>query len=133
MKSFANEDQYKQKGVYLDQQRFTLKKTFKILIRNIKVQHQIKNMKSTCNWHEFEFQTYLFHPIVQKGEVWITSHNKLWCNMVYFRQWSRFFLRSLQEFWYMYDSYKWVNISHCALLGLAVWLCYTLFCFSYIQ
>ena len=34
MKSFANEDQYKQKGVYLDQQRFTLKKTFNILIRN---------------------------------------------------------------------------------------------------
>ena len=31
-----------------------------MLIRNMQRQDYIKNVKSTCNWHDFEFQTHVF-------------------------------------------------------------------------
>ena len=58
-------------------------KKCKILIRNIQGQQQIKDVKSTCNWHDFKV---LFHgllEIVRKGEVCITSRKPFWRSVVY--------------------------------------------------
>ena len=51
-----------------------------------------KNMKSSCNWHDFEFQTHRVFHIVPKGEVCIT----LWRTMVYRRIMTKASLWSLQ-------------------------------------
>ena len=40
-------------------------------------QHHSCDVKSTCNWHNFEFQMHGFPHIVSKGEMFITSHNPL--------------------------------------------------------
>ena len=53
-----------------------------MLIGNLQGQHLIENVKSTCNWHAFEFQTHNFSHI---HLVFITSHNPLWCSVVYRR------------------------------------------------
>ena len=55
-----------------------------MLMRNIQGQHYIWNLKSTCNWYDFELHALFFH-IVSKGEMCITSHTPLWCSMVYCR------------------------------------------------
>ena len=55
-----------------------------------------KNVKSTCNWHDFELQMDGFLHIVSKEEMCITSHNPLWGSMVYRRIMTVAFLWSLQ-------------------------------------
>ena len=67
-----------------------------MLTRIIQDQHQSWDVKPTCNWHNFELQMHRFLHIVLKGEMFITSHNPLWCSMVYRRIMTAAFLWSLQ-------------------------------------
>ena len=78
--------------------RLHLKMISYMFLRNIHVQYQsnIKNVKTTCNRHNFEFQTHGFLHIVPKEEVCITSHNLMRRSMVYGRILTAAFLWSLQ-------------------------------------
>ena len=54
-----------------------------MLKQSVQGQHHIENVKSTYDWHDFEFQMNRFFHVVPKEEVCITSRNPLWRSVVY--------------------------------------------------
>ena len=75
---------YSTKCNILEQPCLVCQKYFHMFYGNIR--SQIGHVKSASNWHDFVCQIHGFLHTVQKGEVWINSHNPLWRSVVYRRK-----------------------------------------------